>query len=83
MMPLAQSWSAVRGHAIQAWLRQRFVGRPIMISAIANSSRPSYLPTREAYTKPLYQTEIAMLASGCLETIAHKLEERMRVLLAE
>jgi hypothetical protein len=66
-------WVAIEGEPynwLQPYLRQRFPGHPILITTIANGARCSYLPTREAYAKPLYQVDIALLAPGCLEAAA-------------
>jgi hypothetical protein len=65
-------WIAVEGehyHWLQRSLRERFSGTPIIVATLTNGSRPSYLPTREAYDKPIYQSQIAVLAPGSLEQL--------------
>jgi hypothetical protein len=54
---------------LQRSLRLRFPAVPIMVMTLANGSRPSYLPTAEAYGKGIYQESIAVLTPGCLETL--------------
>lgn len=73
-------WVAVEGepyNELQARLRQRFPDRPIIVIVLANGSRSWYLPTREAYSKKLYQVDVALLAPGCLETVCEVLERRI------
>jgi hypothetical protein len=65
-------WLAVEAEHYQLlqWsLRQRFPGVPIVITTLANGSRPSYLPAADAYGKGIYQETIAVLAPGCLERL--------------
>jgi hypothetical protein len=73
-------WVALEGepyNAIQAWLRKRFTGRPVVITVMVNGARNCYMPTREAYEKNLYQVEVALLAPGCLEETAQVIERRL------
>lgn len=73
-------WVAVEGepyNALQAWLRRRFAGRPVVITVIANGALNCYMPTQEAYGKALYQVEVALLAPGCLEAAADVIEQRL------
>jgi hypothetical protein len=69
-------WVAIEGepyHALQQKLNRRFPQTSVIIIELANGSRCSYLPTREAYGKPLYQVDVALLAAGCLEKITEAL----------
>ncbi|MBT6154863.1 MAG: hypothetical protein HOH82_09280 [Planctomycetaceae bacterium] len=69
-------WVAVEGepyHALQQELNCRFPQTSIIVIELANGSRCSYLPTREAYGKSLYQVDIALLTAGCLERITDEL----------
>ena len=69
-------WVAVEGepyHALQQELNRRFPQTSIIVIELANGSRCSYLPTREAYGKSLYQVDIALLSVGCLERIIDEL----------
>jgi hypothetical protein len=65
-------WLAVEAEHyqfLQRSLRERVPGVPIVVMTLANGSRPSYLPTADAYGKGIYQESIAVLAPGCLETL--------------
>jgi hypothetical protein len=45
----------------------------LLVTTVVNGSRPTYLPTRDAYGKGLYQESIAVLAPGCLEQLIDEL----------
>jgi hypothetical protein len=65
-------WVAVEAEHYQLFqraLRERFPGTPIMVMTLANGSRPTYLPTTDAYGRGIYQESIAVLAPGCLELL--------------
>jgi hypothetical protein len=65
-------WLAVEAEHyqhLQRSLRRRFPGVPVVVTTLANGSRPSYLPTADAYGKGIYQESIAVLAPGCLEAL--------------
>jgi len=66
-------WIAVEGepyHFLQSELMRRFPDRPLIAITLGNGTNCSYLPTREAYSKPqLYQPEVALLAPGSLERL--------------
>jgi hypothetical protein len=69
-------WLAVEGEHyqhLQVRLRERFGQTPIVVMTLANGSRPTYLPTREAYGKGIYQESIAVLAPGCLERLTDEI----------
>ena len=69
-------WVAVEGEpyqALQQELHRRFPQISIIVIELANGSRCSYLTTREAYEKSLYQVDIALLTAGCLERITDEL----------
>jgi len=66
-------WYAAEGepyHLLQSELIRRFPHRPLIAITLANGTNVSYMPTREAYSKPqLYQPEVALVAPGGLETL--------------
>jgi hypothetical protein len=66
-------WIAVEGepyHFLQSELIRQIPNRPLIAITLANGTNCSYMPTREAYSKPqLYQPEVALLAPGTLETL--------------
>jgi hypothetical protein len=65
-------WLAVEGelyNLFQRTLRERFPQHPLVLITLANGSRPSYLPARDAYGKGLYQESIAVVAPGSLELL--------------
>jgi len=68
---------------LQAELRRQFAPHPVIITTIANGSRCSYLPPREAYDKSLYQSEIAVLAPGCLEAVTAAIRSQLEQWRAE
>jgi hypothetical protein len=68
-------------HFLQVELRKRLPGVPIVVTTLANGSRPSYLPVREAYGKGIYQETIAVLAPGCLETLIDVIHEQISLML--
>ncbi len=73
-------WIVLEGepyHELQAELRRRFPGVPLIFTTVANGSRASYLPRREDYAKPLYQVEISLLAAGALERITEEIAEQI------
>lgn len=74
-------WIAVEGepyHALQSELQRRFPGTPMIFAVLSNGARPSYLPERHDYGKPLYQADIALLAPGCLERIIDAISSEIR-----
>jgi hypothetical protein len=78
-------WLAVEAEHyqyLQRTLRERFPGAPVLVMTLANGSRPSYLPTADAYGKGIYQESIAILAPGCLETLVERLAEPMAAVMA-
>ena len=66
-------WFAAEGepyHQLQSEMIRQFPHRPLIAITLANGTNVSYLPTREAYSKPqLYQPEVALVAPGGLETL--------------
>lgn len=58
---------------LQRSLRERFPGVPLLVMTLANGSRASYLPTKEAYGKGIYQESIAVLAAGSLERLSEEI----------
>lgn len=74
-------WFAAEGepyHFLQSELIRRFPNRPLIAITLANGTNVSYLPTREAYSKPqLYQPEVALVAPGGLETLTNALGRQL------
>jgi hypothetical protein len=73
-------WLAVEAEhyqLLQRSLRERFPGVPLVVMTLANGSRPSYLPTRDAYGKGIYQESIAVLAAGSLERLIEAIAEQV------
>lgn len=78
-------WLAIEGepyHALQTELMKRFPHITFVISVLANGARPSYLPERHDYGKPLYQVEIALLSPGSLEQLTDGIAAEVQNLLA-
>lgn len=66
------TWIAVDGepyHAVQSEVQRRFPDRTLIFMTLSNGALASYIPTREAYSKSLYQVEVAHLAPGSLERV--------------
>jgi hypothetical protein len=73
-------WLAVEAEhyqRLQRALRDRFRDRPIVVMTLANGSRPSYLPTAEAYETGVYPETIAVVARGSLERLIEAIGERI------
>lgn len=74
-------WIASEGepyHFVQSELIRRFPHRPLIAITLANGTNVSYMPTREAYSKPqLYQPEVAIVAPGGLETLTNALGRQL------
>ncbi len=73
-------WVAVEAEhyqRLQGALRQRFPGNPIMVLTLANGSRPSYVPTAEAYDTGVYPDTIALVARGSLEMLIDAIGARI------
>lgn len=71
-------WLAVEGEHYQIFqteLRRRRPDATWVIGTLANGSRTSYLPSRDAYVKGLYQESIALLAPGSLERLIDVIAE--------
>jgi hypothetical protein len=65
-------WLTVEGEhyqLLQRSLRARFLAHPILVVTLADGTRCSYLPSREAYGKGIYQETVAVLAPGSLESL--------------
>ncbi len=66
------TWISLDGepyYAVQSELHRRFPDRTLIFMTLANGAIASYVPTREAYDKTLYQVEVAHVAPGSLERI--------------
>jgi len=73
-------WCAVEAEHyqhLQRALRGRFPGMPLLVLTIVNGSRPSYLPTADAYGKGIYQETVAVLAPGCLEQVVESVSKQL------
>lgn len=76
-------WLAIEGepyHALQSELMKRFPHITFVVSVLANGARPSYLPERHDYGKPLYQVEIALLGPGSLEQLTDAIAAEVQTL---
>jgi hypothetical protein len=65
----------------QTALRERFAGRPVVVSTICNGWGPSYLVPADRYGKGIYQESIAVLAPGSLERLTDEVAQRIERLL--
>lgn len=77
-------WLCVQGEPyslLQTALRERFPETPIVVASIAFSWDVSYLPPRECYEPPRYQSRIAILAPGSLEQAIDVLSRRIEELM--
>jgi hypothetical protein len=73
-------WVAVEAEhyqTLQRTMRERFPGTPIVVMTLANGSRPSYLPTAEAYDTGVYPETIAVLARGSIEKLIDAIGEKI------
>ena len=79
-------WVAIEGEpycAMQEELTARFPSIPLILMPLANGARSSYLPTRAAYDKPLYQVDVSLLAAGCLEAVTESIAKQIEGWIAE
>ncbi|MGE3314019.1 MAG: hypothetical protein AB7O26_02805 [Planctomycetaceae bacterium] len=67
---------------LQGELQRRFPQTLFIFAVLSNGSRPSYLPRREDYDKPLYQVEVSLLAAGSLERIVDEISSQLERLPA-
>ena len=78
-------WLAVPGEHysfLQASLRTRFPGVPIVVVTLTGGWGPSYIPTRGTYGKGIYQESIALVAPGSLEQIVEHVARGIRELIS-
>jgi hypothetical protein len=54
---------------LQTELRRRCPDRTLLVCDLADGWRSSYLPTRETFGRGVYQEQVAILATGCLERV--------------
>ena len=66
-------------HQLQRDLQSAFPERTIIVGVLSDGSRCSYLPTKDSYEKALYQVQVSLLASGCLEQLRDAIIERLSV----
>lgn len=77
-------WLSVEGEhyqLLQTELRRRLPDVTWIVGTLVNGSRCTYLPTREAYGKGIYQESIALLAAGSLERSIDEIAQAARGLL--
>jgi hypothetical protein len=77
-------WVAVEGepyNVLQRTLRERFPRVPIVVVALANGSRPAYLPPADCYDRGIYQESIAVLAAGSLERLIDEIGRQVAAAL--
>lgn len=60
---------------LQTEVRKRLPNVPIIVGTLTNGSRPSYLPTKDAYGKGIYQETISSLAPGSLEKLVGEISQ--------
>ncbi len=78
-------WIAVDGEpysALQSELNRRFPSVPLIIMPLSDGAMAGYLPTSDACQKPIYQSEIAILAAGCLEHVIDTIADQIESLSA-
>lgn len=64
---------------LQTNLRERFPDVPIIVATLTNGSRPSYLPTKDAYGQGIYQETISVLACGSLEFLVEAIAQQIEL----
>lgn len=65
-------WIAVDGEPyseLSFELAKRFPGIPLIVMPLSDGAPAGYLPVADAYEKPIYQSEIAIVAPGSLEKV--------------
>ncbi len=73
-------WLCLEGehyNVLQTTLRERLAGVPLVVATLAGGSRPSYLPSADAYGKGIYSETVAVLAPGCLERLIAEFERQL------
>lgn len=76
-------WLAVEGepyNVLQRELRRRLAPAPLVVMALANGSRPAYLPPADLYGRGIYQEQIALLAPGTLEALIEEIARSLNLL---
>jgi len=58
-------------------LQDAFPDKMILVGVLSEGSRCSYLPTQESYLRPLYQVDVSLLESGCLELLRDEIINRI------
>jgi hypothetical protein len=79
-------WLAVEAEhyqLLQQSLRRCCPDVPLVVMTLANGSRPSYLPTHDAYGRGIYQESVAVLAPGCLERLIDVLAQELHAWQAD
>ncbi len=66
-------------HQLQRDLQTAFPERTIIVGVLSDGSCCSYLPTKDSYEKALYQVQVSLLATGCLERLRDAIIERLSV----
>jgi hypothetical protein len=67
---------------LQTALRQRFPGRPVIVSTLTAGWQPGYIPTADTYGRGIYQSDIAVVAADSAERIIEEVGNRIAALIA-
>ncbi len=62
---------------LMADLEAAFPDKMILVGVLSEGSRCSYLPTQDSYLRPLYQVDVSLLESGCLERLRDEIINRI------
>jgi hypothetical protein len=62
---------------LQTALRQRFPGRPVIVTTLTAGWQPGYIPTADTYGRGIYQSDIAVVAAGSAERIIEEVGNRI------
>jgi len=62
---------------LQTALRERFLGRAIIVVTLTGGWMPGYLPTAATYGKGIYQETVALVAPGCAENLVEEVARRI------
>ena len=67
---------------LQTALRQRFPGRPVIVTTLTAGWQPGYIPAADTYGRGIYQSDIAVVAAGSAERIIEEVGNRIAGLIA-
>ncbi|QDU20817.1 hypothetical protein [Urbifossiella limnaea] len=81
---LGGAWWVFAAGELYQWfqveLRRRFPGRAVIVATICDDWQPGYVPPAAAYSHVIYQSEIAAVAAGSLETLLEAVAGMMNVI---